>query len=109
MVFAVTSVVVAVIVEGTVSTALKDTEQLVREQEQEREEACKKILEIFEVADEDGNHELDRTEFYNMIQKESVQSVLVDIGIDGRQAAGLFDILDYDGSERLDFEEFIEG
>jgi voltage-gated sodium channel len=107
--FAMNNVIVAVIVENAVSTALKDAEDLEKQAEQERVKACEHILQIFTEADTDGNCELSSSEFQAALKKPSVKSWLAAVGIDVRQAETLFDILDYDGSGVLDFNEFVEG
>merc|ERR1711959_311465 len=104
--FAITNVLVAVIVENAVSTALQDTEDLQKQMDAERKAACANILQVFRTADVDGDGQLTVEEFHEALLSSEVKKWLVAVGIDVRQASGLFDILDYDSSGVLDFEEF---
>mmetsp|Transcript_36859 Transcript_36859/g.80840 ORF Transcript_36859/g.80840 Transcript_36859/m.80840 type:complete len:490 (-) Transcript_36859:121-1590(-) len=107
--FAIVNVLVAVMVENVVSTAIKDAEDLERQAEAERVKACGNILQVFTMADTDGNRELSASEFQAALMKPEVKRWLAQLGIDVRQAQQLFDVLDYDTSGVLDFEEFVEG
>jgi len=107
--FAMTSVFVAVIVENAFSTALKDTQDLTKENEKERMKACHNILRIFDEADTDKNREVSASEFKAALKKTSVKKWMLKVGLDVRKAEVLFDILDYDNSGHLDLDEFGEG
>jgi len=107
--FAIMHVVVAVIVQNTLEHASHCKEEERQTKEQRERLVLAKIVEVFEVADADGDGDLTRIEFLQSLSSARVVRHLHEIGVDVRQAENLFDILDYDGSGCLDLCEFVEG
>lgn len=107
--FAIMNVVVAVVVQNTLETAVHDKESLMAREQAQTQKALDKMMTVFTEADIDGNGELTKEEFMGAIECPSVQKLLHEVGIDIRQAENLFDILDYDESGVLEAQEFIEG
>merc|ERR1719359_78838 len=103
------NVVVAVVVQNTLETAIHDKASLIKKDQEETQKALQKILTVFVEADTDGNGSLTKEEFLGAIESPNVVKLLHEVGIDIRQAENLFDILDYDESGVLEAQEFIEG
>merc|ERR1712232_341582 len=96
--FAITNVLVAVIVENAVGTALKDADDLEKKAETERVQACVNILQVFRAADTDDDQQITAEEFHRALDQPKVRKWLAALSVDIRQAEVLFDILDYDRS-----------
>jgi len=107
--FAVMNVVVAVIVENTLDQAGAQRQKHLAKQQELMLDSCVKIYQVFRKADADDDGIITQEEFHREIQSEDVRKGLQHLGIDMRQAANLFDILDYDESGGLDAEEFVGG
>lgn len=107
--FSIMNVIVAVIVEGTLSSAQDRQSETTKKTQAEEEKTASRIAEIFSATDQNGDNEITRDEFLSSIKSEEVMRFLTEVGIDMRQAENLFDILDYDDSGSLDVEEFSKG
>lgn len=107
--FAIMNVITAVIVENTLTQADSRESDIQKKIEADRKNALSKIYEVFKIADVDGDAEISKDEFLNALQDNEVRANMMEVEIDMRGAEGLFDILDYDGSGKLDTAEFIEG
>merc|ERR1712217_66245 len=102
-------VVVAVIVQNTLEHASHRNAEEHSLKDQREKDALKRVMDVFQEADEDGNGEVSKVEFLSSLEKPSVTANLHEVNVDVRQAEDLFDILDYDESGTLDASEFIEG
>merc|ERR1719277_73483 len=100
--FSIMHVVVAVIVQNTLTTAACRGEEEASVREAREQEALVKIAQVFELSDHDGNGEVTRSEFQKALENADVVEHLVKVNVDVRQAENLFDILDYDESGSLD-------
>lgn len=108
--FALTNVLVGVIVENAFTNAIQTSSDIEKRAEAERVKVCQNIIQIFRKADTDGNNVLSSEEFKAALKAPgSVKKWLLAVGIDTRAAEALFDVLDYDGSGVLDLNEFGEG
>jgi len=107
--FSILHVVVAIIVQNTLTHASNRTEEEASARRAKEQDALVKIVQIFELADEDGNGEVSREEFQKALENPEVVENLHKVNVDVRQAENLFDILDYDESGSLDSAEFVEG
>jgi len=107
--FAMMNVVVAVIVEGTLEQSVKRKGEAERCNEEKNAKSCAQIAKLFRTADNDGDGELTKDEFLTALKRPEIMNILLEVGLDMRNAESLFDILDYDGSGALDVQEFIEG
>lgn len=103
------NVVVAVVVQNTLETAIHDKEHHMARDQAETQQALHKLMTVFLEADTDCNGSLTKEEFLGAIDLSSVTKLLHEVGIDVRQAENLFDILDYDESGVLEASEFMEG
>ncbi|CAK9112831.1 L type [Durusdinium trenchii] len=107
--FAVMNCVVAVIVQNTCVHAKERQEDMRSVQEKNDANAMVKILEVFQTADVQQTGQISKKEFLKAMDIPSVMQLMHEVQIDVRQAALLFDVLDYNNSGTLDSEEFLEG
>jgi len=107
--FSIMNVITAVIVESTLESAMTRDADIVKQREQELKAATKKILEVFQHADVDGDHTLTKEEFVQSCGTLEVQRYLEEVGVDPNQAANLFDILDVNEDSSLEMSEFVNG
>ncbi|CAK8990573.1 unnamed protein product [Durusdinium trenchii] len=101
--------VVAVIVQNTCVHAKERQEDMRSVQEKNDANAMVKILEVFQTADVQQTGQISKKEFLKAMDIPSVMQLMHEVQIDVRQAALLFDVLDYNNSGTLDSEEFLEG
>ncbi|CAE8625462.1 unnamed protein product, partial [Polarella glacialis] len=85
------------------------SQDLARRAKDEHAATCKKLEQAFRDGDVDGNGELSKTEFIEVLSSPEMVRTLHQAGIDASTAGALFDILDIDGSDSLDSKEFMEG
>lgn len=102
-------VVVAVFVNSTLEASSVRSMEAVRVQQASYEDACRKMVEVFRIADQNSDDTLSRFEFMKAFENPEVSKLLHEAGIDNALARELFDILDLDGSTTLDGAEFVEG
>jgi voltage-gated sodium channel len=107
--FGLMNVVVAIIVERTLSAAKQNEQRIQRNQERERARVLNHLREIFEYADKDGNGSLTVEEFRSAIRQPDIERKLKLIELPVADAEELFAILDHDGSGELSVDEFIGG
>lgn len=107
--FSIMHVVVAIIVQNTLTHASHRNEEESSVKLAKENDALVKIAQVFELADNDGNGEVTRQEFQTALKNPEVIGHLDKVSVDIRQAENLFDILDYDESGSLDAAEFVEG
>lgn len=107
--YAVLNVVIAVIVDVTLSRAseIKDDKSQLALKEEQR--VFTKIYEVFHKADENGDGLLTKEEFEEALKLKEVRENLHGVKVNPRDADELFDILDQDESGTLTYTEFING
>lgn len=107
--FALVNLVTAVVVEQVFAIAQKEAMKEAQSQERERCRTMRKLKQLFDDMDDDGNGMLDIDEFYTALQNPLVLQQFMQLGIAKYEAADLFECLDVDGHRELSVEEFIDG
>jgi len=107
--FGVLNVIVAVMVERTLTIAKENRDIIGGVLEKTEKELLKSMAEDFFALDEDGSGELDFEEFKGLIRTEHFSFKLRLLGIFEDEAEGLFDLMDADASGTVSPEEFIAG
>jgi voltage-gated sodium channel len=107
--FAMVNVVVAVIVDSTLTQAQELRSDVYKLAQEEEQKAIVKVAEIFRTADDDGDGQLTKNEFERALKLPKVFMQLQEINVDLRDADELFDILDTDESGQLNPKEFAAG
>lgn len=103
------NVMIAVIVENTLESAMTLREDVSKTIEINMQRAMEKIVEVFEIADANRDGGLSKSEFLQALRNNAVMKLLHESEIDLHNAEELFDILDFDESGQLDVTEFLEG
>jgi len=109
MMFGVLNVVVATFVEGASMISRQDRELVTQSELDRKTEASNNIRRFFHDADKDNSGGLSWEEFENYLQQKHVQAYFQSLQLDVSQAHTLFRLLDVDGSNRVEIDEFVEG
>lgn len=107
--FAVVNIVTGVFVESALQANLKDKDIVVQEEIQAKRKYLISMREIFEEMDEDGKGTISQREFEAKLQDERVIMYFHALKLDVSDAATLFQLLDYDNSDEVGIDEFLEG
>jgi len=107
--FGVLNVIIAVMVERTLTIAKENRDIIGGVLEKTEKELLKSMAEDFFALDEDGSGELDFEEFQKLIRTPTFSFKLRLLGIFEDEAESLFDLMDADGSGTVSPEEFIAG
>jgi len=107
--FGVLNVVIAVMVERTLTIAKENRDIIGGVLEKTEKELLKSMAEDFFALDEDGSGELDFEEFQKLIRTPTFSFKLRLLGIFEDEAESLFELMDADASGTVSPEEFIAG
>jgi len=108
--FAILNVVIAVIVEKTMSSVAVIETNVGKSMDKDRHGALQQLREIFNLADAAHQGMLTRDMFKEALKNPEVIRNLHAVDIDlRREGEGLFDTLDFDDSGSLDMDEFCQG
>lgn len=104
--FSIMNMIVSVIVDSTLEAALDQKLQAMRDQEYQTSMATVKVDEVFRRADGNGDGHITKEELMQALLKADVRLYLREVGIDITNAEFIFDVVDYDGSGKLEYKEF---
>lgn len=104
--FSIMNMIVSVIVDSTLEAALDQKLQAMRDQEYQTTMAAVKVDEVFRRADGNGDGQITKEELMEALLKPDVRLYLREVGIDITNAEFIFDVVDYDGSGKLEYKEF---
>lgn len=107
--FGVLNVIIAVMVERTLTIAKENRDIIGGVLEKTEKELLKSMAEDFFMRDQDSNGELDFEEFQKLIRTPHFGFKLRLLGMYEDEAENLFDLMDADDSGTVSPEEFIEG
>lgn len=107
--FGVLNVIIAVMVERTLTIAKENRDIIGGVLEKTEKELLKSMAEDFFALDEDGSGELDFDEFQKLIRTPTFSFKLRLVGIFEDEAESLFELMDADASGTVSPEEFIAG
>merc|ERR1719392_94270 len=107
--FGVLNVIIAVMVERTLTIAKENRDIIGGVLEKTEKELLKSMAEDFFALDEDGSGELDFEEFQKLIRTPTFSFKLRLLGIFEDEAESLFELMDQDDSGTVSPEEFIAG
>jgi len=106
--FSVLNVVVGIFVEGTIAAARKHEEESAMSAKIGHKKEVAVMKAIFMAADTDGSGYLTREELEETQDNPELLAKLKDLQIDLQGLHGWFDLLDYDGSGKVDADEFVQ-
>jgi len=107
--YAMINVVIAVIVDVTMSRASEIKNDALTQKNKIEQSALVKVMDVFKRADENGDGFLTKDEFLKGLQRPDVRELLFSADVSLRDADELFDILDTDESGSLTCSEFLDG
>jgi len=109
MVFGVLNVVVATFVEQSSMISQRDRELVTQNELEKNRQYYYNIRRFFQEADPDGTGTLSSQKFEDYLDDENVQAYFQSFELDVTQANTLFRLLDWDQSDDVDIDEFVEG
>lgn len=107
--FAVLNVVTGVFCNSAIETAQNDPDMMSIALLEARRKYMRSIQKVFSTMDLDKNGSISIQEFEHHIQQESAQAYLAAMDIDVNDAWMLFKLLDTDGTNVIEFDEFVDG
>ena len=107
--FGILNIIVGVIVENTLNAAKQNQELQERRLQRQLRQELESIRRLFEEADSDGSGTLERGEFVDILHDPVVQQTLIRMEIPIEDPSTLFDILDPQGTDSINFGSFAQG
>eukprot|EP00434_Breviolum_minutum_P034140 symbB.v1.2.030206.t1/scaffold3381.1/size58006/1 len=107
--FGILNIIVGVIVENTLNAAKQNQELQERRLQRQLRQELESIRRLFEEADSDGSGTLERGEFVDILHDPVVQQTLTRMEIPIEDPSTLFDILDPQGTDSINFGSFAQG
>jgi len=109
MLFGVLNVVVASFVENTAQLSRKDESAMIANEMRQVAEHTARIKKFFHEADVDKSGHLSWDEFERHLEDDQVKAYFQTLELDVSEAHVLFELLDQDGSDQVDIDEFVGG
>ena len=109
MLVAVLNVVTGVFVTDAVGRADADRDVAAALRAAEREALTATLISIFREVDIDDSGEITTEELHEMLQRDEIQALLSQVGIEALDHRKFFKVLDIDGSGQVSVDEFIFG
>jgi len=107
--FSVVSVITAVFIQETFKVATIDDRIMIMSRERANKTHSKKIHELFQLADNNGDGAIDIDEFKFVLGNSELKSWLAAMELDVRDPTQLFALLDKNGNGEIDAKELMEG
>jgi len=108
-IFAVVNIVTGVFVESALQSNLKDKHMVAEEELEQKKAFLQSMQEIFEEMDSDGKGTIALEEFENKLNDHHVMAYFNGLKLDVSDAKALFHLLDYDHSNEIGIDEFLDG
>jgi len=108
-IFAVVNIVTGVFVESALGANLKDKHVIVQEELHQKKTFLQAMKEIFEEMDSEGKGTIALEEFEDKLNDHRVMAYFRGLKLDISDARMLFHLLDYDHSNEIGIEEFLDG
>eukprot|EP00931_Biecheleriopsis_adriatica_P006059 TRINITY_DN10751_c0_g1_i2.p1 TRINITY_DN10751_c0_g1~~TRINITY_DN10751_c0_g1_i2.p1 ORF type:complete len:647 (-),score=102.38 TRINITY_DN10751_c0_g1_i2:30-1970(-) len=109
-VFAVVNVVTGVFVDSAIESGRTDMDMQVAEELYVKRDTLQSLRTLFEeLTTNDADGMLSETEFESALQNDNVTAFFRLLKLEFSQARDLFTLLDYDGSGKIDADEFVDG
>jgi hypothetical protein len=108
-VFAMLNIITGIFVDTAVNSARTDKQEVIHEELTLQNANVKKLLNIFRLADQDGNGELTLKELENIMERAEVRAIFSTMGMEVHEARSLFDLLDTDFDGIVTMKQFIVG
>jgi Ca2+-binding EF-hand superfamily protein len=106
--FAIIRIITALFLKDTLNVAQSDKEMQINDRQKQTEAYCKKLGAIFKALDTSGDGTLDYEKFQAIIDNNRVRIWMQILDLEVHDCHALFRLLN-DGSDRVTYEEFIQG
>jgi len=107
--FAVVNIVTGVFVDSALTANCLDKNEMVAQELEAKRMKLEAMREVFEELDDNGNGTFNVEEFEMRISDERVAAYMSSLKLDVSDAKALFTLLDYDGSNEVSINEFVQG
>merc|ERR1712232_285302 len=108
-VLGVLNVMTSVFVESAIMGAQHYRDLIVQDKEHEKEIAVQHMRQVFNQIDEDNSGEINCYEMERFLKEDSLRKYLEALNVSAEDTRMLFRLLDKDGSDRIDIDEFCDG
>lgn len=106
--FAMVRIITAIFLKEAMSAAAMDDQISTQEHIRKRRHETKRLKQIFQEGDKDGDDTMSRKEFKKVLQNSHARNWLADLGLEVNEISGMFALLD-NGDGKISYEEFISG
>jgi len=107
--FSVVSVITSVFIQETFKVATIDDRIMMMTKERASNTHIRKIVALFEHADNDGDGSIDCNEFHDVLADPEVKTWLASMELDVRDPVHLFALVDVDGDGEITVKELVDG
>jgi len=107
--FALLNVVTGVFVDAATQGSQNNQQMIINEEMHAKRQYLKRLAEMFQQMDEDGNGTLTTSEFNDALRDDCVKAFFHALKLDVQDAVTLFKLLDVDQSGSISVDEFMEG
>merc|ERR1712187_566899 len=108
-IFSVMNIVTGVFVDGAIQRSSQERDLRLEKERAQKEMYVSMLLDLLEEIDAEGKGVITREELQEAFKLERVQHYFSVLDIDIADSNYLFDMLDLDGSNEVDMEEFVTG
>merc|ERR1712039_270439 len=108
-IFGVLNAITSVFVESAIMSAQHYRELIILDKEHEKDIAMAHMAEVFHQIDEDGSGEISSEEMEYFLSEDSLRKYLEALNVTAEDTRMLFRLLDKDGSQKIDIDEFCAG
>lgn len=109
MLFAMMNIVTGVFVETALASAQRERDFMIMEQMERRDSEARQLAAIFRDIDADGSNLVSLEEFEDAMKDPRVVAQLCGLGLSPEEARGLFRLLDLEGHQQINIDEFVAG
>lgn len=107
--FGLLNILTGIFVDNAIQAAQRDYDIAIQEQIDSDHELSDLIVKTFQQADGDRSGTITEREFNQLMKSPSITAHLRSVGVDVRDAVGLFEVVDADGSGVIDVVELVRG
>jgi len=109
MTLMVLNIITGIFVNNALEMAESNREFVLEAQMEKKKALFAHLRKLFRDLDRDGSDTVSRAELENFITSPDAQATFNALALDGEGVVAFFDLLDVDGSEELEIEEFVMG
>merc|ERR1712232_663605 len=108
-VFGVLNVITGIFVECAVTKARADNDLSLQEEMERERSMMKQLIQFFKTLDTNISGSVSLSEWESFIRMPNAKAVLTLLGLDINKTRQIFELIDTDGSNEVELEEFVIG